>query len=283
MDTWKLISIANSMTKSRAYFRHLRWQGRRHCPLCKYRKIYRLSDGKFRCGKCRKLFTEFSRTYLSGIRIPINQLLYLIHIFVLGVPSYRLRKESPLSAKTRERIFRLIRQAIYDKAEEELEELALSGKLELDETMFGGYRPGKRGWGAEGKHIVFGMYQRNGKVIFFPITRRKGDHILPLVRKYSKEGSIYYTDDFEGYVSLTFRGLHIIIEKEKGKPHGRNNINGIEGCWSYAKTWLYHYRGVPRKYFHLYPKEIEFRFNNRDKDLFDEVVKLLVRRVKLVS
>jgi len=30
----------------------------------------------------------------------------------------------------------------------------LSGELELDETMFGGHRPGKRGLGVEGKHIV---------------------------------------------------------------------------------------------------------------------------------
>ncbi len=56
----------------------------------------------------------------------------------------------------------------------------------------------------------------------------------------------------------------------------RDHINGMEGFWSYAKTWLYHYRGIPRNYFHLYLKEIEFRFNNRDKDLFDEVVNLLL-------
>ena len=47
-----------------------------------------------------------------------------------------------------------------------------------------------------------------------------------------------------------------------------NRINGIEGFWSYAKTWLYHYRGVPKQYFHLYLKEIEFRFNHRQEDVF---------------
>lgn len=34
----------------------------------------------------------------------------------------------------------------------------LSGEIEMDETMFGGGRPGKRGWGATGKNIVFGIY-----------------------------------------------------------------------------------------------------------------------------
>jgi len=28
----------------------------------------------------------------------------------------------------------------------------------MDETMCSGRRPGKRGWGASGKNIVFGIY-----------------------------------------------------------------------------------------------------------------------------
>ena len=42
----------------------------------------------------------------------------------------------------------------------------------MDETMFGDKRSGKRGWGASGKWIVFGIYQRNGKVLTFPISSR---------------------------------------------------------------------------------------------------------------
>jgi len=33
------------------------------------------------------------------------------------------------------------------------------------------------------------------------------------------------------------------VLKEKGVPKGRNHINGIEGFWSFAKHWLYQYRG----------------------------------------
>jgi len=35
---------------------------------------------------------------------------------------------------------------------------SLSGEIEMDETMFGGKRPDKQGWGATGKTIVFGIY-----------------------------------------------------------------------------------------------------------------------------
>ncbi len=74
---------------------------------------------------------------------------------------------------------------------------------------------------------------------------------------------------------MVVRGKHVRIMKDKGRPL-KENINGVEGFWSYAKTWLYHYRGVPRKYFHLYLKEIEFRFNNRNENLFDILAKMLV-------
>jgi transposase len=62
-----------------------------------------------------------------------------------------------------------------------------------------------------------------------------------------------------------------VIRKEKDRPKGRDHINGIEGFWSYTKHWLSHYSGFPKNYFHLYLKEIEWRFNHRNENL----VKLL--------
>ena len=42
-----------------------------------------------------------------------------------------------------------------------------------------------------------------------------------------------------------------------------------------VKHWLYPYRGVPRKYFHLYLGEICFRFNHRKEDLKPLLQKLI--------
>ena len=189
----------------------------------------------------------------------------LIEFFCLGVPAYRLRFQVPLNLKTIQRWFQILREVIYENQIQAFTEL--SGEIEMDETMFGGRRPGKRGWGAAGKHIVFGIFQRNGNVLTFPITSRGKQELVPLMIGHTKPGSLYYTDDWHAYTFLPIRGNHVIISKEKGRPKGRNHINGIEGFWSYAKHWLYHYRGVPEKYFHLYLKEIEWRFNYRDENL----------------
>lgn len=73
------------------------------------------------------------------------------------------------------------------------------------------------------------------------------------------------------------RGAAGAIRKEKGKPVGRNHINGIEGFWSYAKNWLYPYRGVPAKFFHLYLGEVCYRYNHREDDLKPLLLQLMKR------
>lgn len=79
---------------------------------------------------------------------------------------------------------------------------------------------------------------------------------------------------------MKLRGDHVVIRKEKGRPVRRDHINGIEindieGFWSYAKNWLYPYRGVPSKYFHLYLGEVSYRYNHRSEDLQTLLYKFL--------
>ncbi|MDI6800423.1 MAG: IS1595 family transposase [Actinomycetota bacterium] len=271
------ISLANSLPKSRRFFVKLRWGGRRVCPKCGERKLWR-SNQRFRCSHCRYPFTDFTGTYLGRFRIPLNEVVHLLYLFCLGIPGYRTRLYLSHNLSTTHRAFRLFREAIYDASLTEME--ALSGELELDESLFGGKRKGKRGWGAEGKKLVFGMYQRNGKVITFPVPNRRRSTLIPLILEHTRRGSIYYTDDFKGYGVLSFRGRHHrVLHGKEEYVSGRTHINGIEGFFSYAKTWLYHYRGVPSQYFHLYLKETEFRFNHRDEDLFAFIAQLLVKPV----
>jgi transposase len=142
------------------------------------------------------------------------------------------------------RIDQRIREAIY--ADSLQEGTLLGGLVEADETIFGGRSAGKRGWGVIGKGIVFGLYQRDGQVLTFPISGPSRAETLPLLQGRTHPGSLYYTDDWHAYTSLSVRGNHVVVFKGKGQPKGRDHINGIEGFWSDAKHWLYQYRGVPR-------------------------------------
>lgn len=245
---------------------------RGYCRQCGGRRFWQLSDGRKRCVRCRYTFRSS-----AGRSWKVAQLRSkLVEYFCLGVPAYRLRWRVPLSQPTIQRVFRSFREAIYRESIRDTE--ALTGSLELDETMVGGRRRGKRGWGAAGKVVVFGILKRDGVVRVFPVPRRRKRHVLPLIAEHTTPGSLYFTDGWEAYTSLAVRGSHVVVEKEKGRPLGRDHLNGIEGFWSYAKTWLYHYRGIRTDVFHLYLKEVEWRFNHRNEDLVPLLERLLNER-----
>ncbi|HLD42140.1 MAG TPA: transposase, partial [archaeon] len=60
-----------------------------------------------------------------------------------------------------------------------------------------------------------------------------------------------------------------------GKSH--NHINGIEGFWSYAKERFHKYHGINHDNYPLYLKEMEFRFNHRNEDVFKLLVDIILR------
>lgn len=279
MREFSPVELASSSKKSRVYFRHARWNGKRVCPKCGHRLLYYLTGDRYGCKRCRYNFGEFTGTYLGKLRVPIDVVSHLLYLFVLGVPAYRIRWHVPVSLATTERVFRIFRQAIYASLLCELQEIKLSGQIELDEALFGGRRKGgKRGWGAEGKTLVFGIYRRNGRVITFPVSDRRKETLIPLIRQHTRKGSLYYSDDHTAYATLNLIGKHQVIAHSREEyVREDTHINGIEGFWSYAKTWMYHYRGVPEQYFHLYLKEIEFRFNYRNENLYPVLTKMLVK------
>nr|MBC8499324.1 transposase [Candidatus Atribacteria bacterium] len=73
------------------------------------------------------------------------------------------------------------------------------------------------------------------------------------------------------------------VLKDKGVPKGRDHLNGIEGFWSFAKHWLYQYRGIHQTYFPLYLKEIEWRFNYRNENLVILLRRLLNQQISIVK
>lgn len=56
---------------------------------------------------------------------------------------------------------------------------------------------------------------------------------------------------------------------------GKVYINGLEGFWSFAKERLIKHHGVSRKFFPLYLKELEFRYNYRQQNLFNKICQFL--------
>jgi transposase len=137
------------------------------------------------------------------------------------------------------------------------------GEIELDESYFGGVRKGKRGRGAAGKVIVFGLLKRDGKVYAKVVQDTKTSTLMPIIRRKIAPDSIVYTDSYRSYNALDISEFHhqrINHSTHFAKPNG-NHINGIENFWNQAKRVLRKYNGIPKENFNLFLKECEFRFN----------------------
>lgn len=199
----------------------------KRCPECSGCRHYHLADGRLKCRVCGARFSWTS--IWDSVRLPLPSATKhrLLELFVLAVPSYRQRFRSGASAASRERFYRFVRAccAVVEQLREPFE-----GAIECDETTFGEARKGKRGWGAGGKVIVFGLVKRNGQVKAMPIAAHDRASVMTHIEAHTREGALYYTDEWQAYATLRLRGEHVMIRKEKGRPVGRDHINGIEAA-----------------------------------------------------
>ena len=147
----------------------------------------------------------------------------------------------------------------------------LGGEFECDESYFGSKRMrGKRGRGAMGKTVVFGLLKREGKVFVSIVRNCSREELLPIIKGHVLEGSTVHTYGWKAYDSLILNGYdhyrvyHGADEFARGKLH----INGIESFWSFAKRRLAKFNGISAHRFNLYLKECEYRFNLRVQNLY---------------
>ncbi len=230
----------------------------RKCIFCGSFNVCKTHRGYVKCNKCKR------QKSLKQLKREIA----IIAGFYQLQPAYRVASDIGVNYQTVTRVYHKIREAIFHIAE--LEGGKLKGEIEIDEAYFGGRRKGKRGRGAAGKSIVFGLLERDGRVYTKVVENVTAKELLSHIKKHTRKGSVYHTDTFRSYNSLKRLGKHHTINHEKSfkNKKTKNHINGIEGFWSYTKHILYNYRGVSKYYFPMYLKEVEYRFNHRGDNLF---------------
>ena len=106
---------------------------------------------------------------------------------------------------------------------------------------------GKRGRGAGGKTIVFGLLKRGDQVYTEIVPDASKRTLQAIIRGKTDPLSVINTDGWPGYDGLVdigfdkhFRVNHGHNEFVKGSSH----VNGIEFFWSFAKHRLAQFNGV---------------------------------------
>jgi hypothetical protein len=222
---------------------------------------------------------ELKNRYVKNAKISEAKFCQLLRYFALDLDAGQIAELSNLSRNTINRYLKEIRTKIAEYCEETS---PVTGEIEVDESFFGARRvKGKRGRGASGKTIVFGLYKRNGKVYTEIVPDCSRATLQGVIRGHIELGSVIHSDGWPGYNGLVdvgyekhFRVDHLNNEFVRGKVH----INGIEGFWGFSKSRLAKFKGVPKHTFYLHLKECEFRYNFKNQNIYKVMMKILRER-----
>lgn len=250
------------------------------CPYCNRRKFYLMNRKRIRCIKCKRDHDFLKSTWFGRVRISYSKWLMLIKLFELEVSARKASKQVGLGYPATLKAYDAMRMVIFHQLSKK--DRKLNGEIELDEAYFGGKRKGNRGRGARNKVIVFGILERRGKVSVDIVPNVSAETLLQSTVKKVRRGSIVYTDKWKSYDSLMFCGYrHLQIDHGKRFSRGKVYINSIEGFWSFAKERLIKHHGISKEKFPFYIKEQEWRYNNREENLFELIVNYMLGVVKL--
>jgi len=213
--------------------------------------------------------------YVIRSRISEKKFRQIMKLFSEDLSATQISHLTGLSRQTIDKYLTAIRLRIIDLCQDQS---PLQGEIEVDESYFGARRvKGKRGRGAKGKTIVFGLLKRQGKVYTEIVPDCSSAVLQSIIRGRASIDSVIHSDGWKGYNGLVDFGYKKHFRVHHGKNEfvrGNLHINGIESFWGYAKTRLVKFKGMNKKMFNLHLKECEFRFNNREQDLYQILLKI---------
>ena len=216
--------------------------------------------------------------YIIRSRISEAKFREILKLFCADLTASAVGGLTGVSRVTINNIFNSIRVRILNYQNSINSTIRFSGDVELDESYFGARRVrGKRGRGARGKDIVFGILKRNEGVYLEIVKKVSKQALMTIIKgKILSTESTVYTDGWKSYDGLITTGFkhYRIYHSHNEFARGKNHINGIESFWSYCKRRLNKFNGS-RVNFILHLKESEFRFNNRQNDIYHLLLKLI--------
>ncbi|WP_320174689.1 transposase [Maridesulfovibrio sp.] len=269
-----LARLTSSEDEARKFLLHKALGDRKpFCPRCREHKLYNLNGDRYRCSSCKYTFQDFSGRWINNGGLSAREWVRLIQMFAEDHTAHAISLDLELSYNATYKAITALRFAILAQAIDAQQ--LLSPETGLHKHLKNKKLTGVPSKKTTGAIPVFGIMEKNGWVfidLMQNITAESVFHFnhnfhLKLVR----HGSIIHTDRYQKYDSLILCGddslpLDYIRKYPDVTPH--IEISGGE-FWQFARQRFKRYKGISPHRFPLYLKELEFRFNNRSKDLFD--------------
>jgi transposase-like protein len=147
----------------------------------------------------------------------------------------------------------------------------LSGEVEVDETMIGGVKPGKRGRGAAGKVLVGVAVERIrpdgfGRCRLKVIPNAESGTLRSFVAGHIEPGSVLVSDGLSSYPGAAGSEYTLKATSVKGSGMKAHEVlPGVHRVAALVKRWLLgtHQGAVEMDHMQAYLDEFTFRFNRR--------------------
>lgn len=120
-----------SETQIHKYLRHIIFGKNIYCPVCKTHQVYAVQN-RYRCRKCRKRFSLVSHTWLSNLKLPLQQFWMILWCWTAQIPVKQTMSLTQLSEVTIRHWFEIFRSNLPE------DETVLDHIVQLDEAYFGG-------------------------------------------------------------------------------------------------------------------------------------------------
>lgn len=253
------------------YLEMQRWGDNVCCIHCGNAKVYRTNRG-FKCADktCAKKFSVTTGTVFENTKIKLRYwfgAVYLATAHKKGVSSHQLSRDLGVTQKTAWFMLHRIRHTFNINNNAKLDNM-----VEIDETYIGGKESNKnlskrkKVNGTANKTPVFGMLEREGKVITMVVKETNGNALKPIIRESVKTSATIITDGFGAYKHLDKEyKMHTIIQHDRNEyVNGIYHTNSIEGFWSLLKRGIFGiYHSVSPKHLERYCDEFSYRYNTR--------------------
>ncbi|BBD07356.1 IS1595 family transposase [Desulfovibrio ferrophilus] len=262
--------MESEATAKRWLLKHCWSNHQRFCPRCKSRKNYRLNSGRRRCARCRYTFHDFTGRWINNCNLSAQNWVRVLDLFANETTARQASKDLGLSYNTAYKAMNTIRFAILAHALDARQligpdsalGLSLSGRMLKNEPKI------------ESTTVptpVFGIMDRKEWVFVDLIPGFDIETILHFKLNFQlatvRVGNVVYTDRYQRYDTLICcAGNHPSADYIKGGDSVAIDKDH-EGFWRFVSSRLAKFHGVTPQRFPLYLKELEFRYNSRNKDL----------------
>jgi len=244
----------------------LRHSDMKICPECeKETKFHRVKNRRcYECQWCGRQVYPTKGTIFEKSTTPLTHWFYAMYLMTAtrsGVSAKELERQLGVTYKCAWRMAHQIRKLMGNGTNEKL-----TGTVEIDDTYIGGKRKGKRGRGAEGKTIIFGMVERKGNLKAVKVDNIKRKTVAPIIAESIETGSKIHSDELLSYRFLSRADYDHDYVKHSTKEFVRNDCHtqAIDGFWSQLKRSISGtHVWISKKHSQKYVDEFAFRYSLR--------------------